>query len=380
MSSLYLHIPFCEKKCLYCDFYSLESQSLWSDFLSSLSKEIELYREYGEREEVRTVFFGGGTPSLLRPAQLEKIIAGLHDAFRISSDAEVTLEANPGTVDRRKLEAYRSLGVNRLSFGVQSFHDDDLKFLSRIHDREAAFRSVEDARAAGFTNVSIDLLYSLPGQTVARWEENLRIAVSLAPDHISAYSLIVEDQTPLARMVQSGLVTPNPPDTEAELYERTMDYLGARGFEHYEVSNYARPGFRCRHNMAYWSHEKYLGFGPSAHSFWRDPTWKEARRWWNIANLNTYSERLQCGKLPVASEERLTGPDLINERIFLGLRSDGLRVAQAEQDFRFEFHDRQRVLIRELSEGGLAVLDGDALKLTAKGYLLCDEIARRLFL
>jgi len=364
MSSLYLHIPFCEKKCLYCDFYSLESQSGWNDFLVSLSKEIELYSEYGDKEEVRTVFFGGGTPSLLQPAQLEKILASLHDAFRICSDAEVSMEANPGTVDRRKLEAYGSLGVNRLSFGVQSFHDDDLKFLSRIHDREAAFRAVDDARAAGFTNVSIDLMYSLPGQTVARWEENLRIAESLSLDHISAYGLIVEDQTPLARMVKSGLVTPNPVETEAELYEFTMGFLGARGFEHYEVSNYAKPGFRCRHNMAYWSHENYLGFGPSAHSFWRDPTWKEARRWWNIANLKTYCERLQRGILAVASEERVTGPDLINERIFLGLRSDGLRVAQAEQDFRFEFHDRQRVLIRELSERGMAVLDGGAVRLT----------------
>lgn len=380
MSSLYIHIPFCEKKCVYCDFYSLEHQGGFDDFLTALLREIEFYREYGGREECSTIFFGGGTPSLLSPVQLGKIFAALNDAFRMEANAEITLEANPGTVDRMKLEAYRSLGVNRLSFGVQSFRDDDLEFLSRIHDSKAALEAVRVAREAGFENVSIDLIYSLPGQTLERWRENLRTAVSLAPDHISAYGLIVEDQTPLARMVRAGVVTPNPVDTEAELYECTMEYLGAEGYGQYEVSNFARPGRRSRHNMAYWSHQNYLGLGPSSHSFWRDPSWSEARRWWNIANLKVYSERLNNGKLAVASEERVAGQDLVNERIFLGLRSSGLHLARAERDFRFHFQDRQRALFTELRDKGLAVLEEGTLRLTQKGYLLCDEIAERLFL
>jgi oxygen-independent coproporphyrinogen-3 oxidase len=380
MSSLYVHIPFCETKCVYCDFYSLEHQAGFDDFLTALFKEIELYREYGRREECSTIFLGGGTPSLLSPVQLGKIFAALNGTFNIEANAEITLEANPGTVDREKLEAYRSLGVNRLSFGVQSFRDDDLEFLSRIHDSVAAFEAVRVAREAGFDNVSIDLIYSLPGQTRERWKENLRIAVDLAPDHISAYSLIVEDHTPLARMVRTGLVTPNPVDAEAELYECTMEYLGESGYEQYEVSNYAKPGRRSRHNMAYWSHQNYLGFGPSSHSFWRDPSWSDARRWWNIANLKIYCERLKNGKLAVASEEQLASQHLINERIFLGLRSDGLHLKRAEQDFRFLFHERQHALFAELRNKGLAVLDEGALRLTQKGYLLCDEIAERLFL
>jgi len=380
MSSIYLHIPFCEKKCLYCDFYSIESQSGLDDFIAALVREIHAYSSYGRKEEFQTLFFGGGTPSLLHPDQLGQILAALHGVFRMTPDAEITLEANPGTIDRRRLEAYRALGINRLSVGIQSFDDNELEFLSRIHTRDQALAAIDDARDVGFTNISIDLIYSLPGQTLLQWEQNLRTAVGLAPHHISAYSLIVEDRTPLARMVETGRVTPVSTDTDAAMYEFTMSFLGANGYEQYEVSNYAREGFRCRHNMAYWSHLNYLGFGPSAHSFWRKPAWTEARRWWNIANIGTYNDRLLQGRLPVASEERVGVHDLINERIFLGLRSDGLDLAKVEKDFRFAFHDRQRMLIRELAERRLAVLDDGTLRLTPSGYLLCDEIAERLFL
>jgi oxygen-independent coproporphyrinogen-3 oxidase len=380
MSSIYLHIPFCEKKCLYCDFYSIESRSGLEDFLAALVREIRAYSSYGRAEEFQTLFFGGGTPSLLHPDQLGEILAALHEVFRVTPDAEITLEANPGTIDRRKLEGYRELGVNRLSIGIQSFDEAELKFLSRIHTRDQALAAIDDARGAGFANISIDLMYSLPGQTLPQWEQNLRTAVDLAPHHISAYSLIVEEQTPLAKMVETGRVIPASTDADATMYEFTMSFLSANGYEQYEVSNYARKGYRCRHNIAYWSHLNYLGFGPSAHSFWREPAWTEARRWWNIANIRTYNDRLLHGKLPVASEEQVSIRDLINERIFLGLRSNGLDLAKTEKDFRFAFHDRQRVLIRELAEKGLAVLEDGTLRLTPSGYLLCDEVAERLFL
>ncbi len=379
MPSLYLHIPFCEKKCLYCDFYSVENLSGMDDFLKALAGEIERYSPYGEGRRFDTVFFGGGTPSLLRPEQLRVLLSRLRSHFEILPDAEVTLETNPGTVDAGMLRAYRDLGVNRLSIGIQSFDPDELKFLSRIHDSADAIRCYTDARTAGFENVSLDLIYSLPGQTLDRWEANLRRAVDLGPDHLSAYSLIVEDHTPLARMVEAKLVSPNPSEAEAAMYEFTMDFLAARGYEHYEVSNYARPGRRSRHNFAYWSHEDYLGFGPSAHSFWKSADAPSGRRWWNIANVRTYCERLVAGKLPVASEEIVGGKALINERIFLGLRSDGLNIRQAERDFRFEFQARQRELIRALVNENLAVLQDGLLRLTPRGYLLCDEISERLF-
>jgi oxygen-independent coproporphyrinogen-3 oxidase len=379
MPSIYLHIPFCEKKCLYCDFYSVESLSGMDDFLEALALEIARYAAYGEGRRFDTVFFGGGTPSLLEPEQLRLVLSHLRSHFDILPDAEVTLETNPGTVDAGKLHAFRDLGVNRLSIGVQSFHPDELRFLSRIHDSEDAVRCYTDARTAGFDNVSLDLIYSLPGQTQNRWEANLRRAVDLGPDHVSAYSLIVEDHTPLSRMVQAKLVSPNPTEAEAAMYEFTMEFLEASGYEHYEVSNYARPGRRSRHNSAYWSHEDYLGFGPSAHSFWKSPVAPAGRRWWNIANVRTYGERLIAGKLPVASEENVGGKELINERIFLGLRSDGLNLQQAERDFRFEFQARQRELIRALVEDNLAVLQDSLLRLTPRGYLLCDEISERLF-
>ncbi len=374
MASLYLHIPFCEKKCLYCDFYSIENFLPMEDFLKALHHEIDFYAGYGTKATFETIFFGGGTPSLLSPVQLEAILSQLHRTFRIEHDAEVTVETNPGTVDKEKLAAFRSLGVNRLSIGIQSFHDDELKFLSRIHDANQAIQCVKFARAADFDNVSIDLIYALPDQSKEQWEDNLRKAVSLQPDHISAYGLIVEDNTPLAHMVRSRLVTPKPVEQEAEFFECTMQFLEARGFEHYEVSNYAKPGFRSRHNYNYWRHENYLGFGPSAHSFWQDG--EKAKRWNNIANLSHYNALLTEAKLPLRSEESLTADQLVTERVLLGLRSDGLNLTKLKADFNSPA--LRYSMIPSLMETGEATLDNGMLRLTRQGYLLCDEIAALL--
>lgn len=372
MASIYLHIPFCEKKCLYCDFYSIENLSRTEDFLAALHYEIDLYAGYAEKESVETVFFGGGTPSLLSPGQLGDILSHLRRVFPIEKDAEITVETNPGTVTAEKLAAFRSLGVNRLSIGVQSFHDDELKFLSRIHDAAEAMRCMEYAGRAGFDNVGIDLIYALPGQTLQRWQATLQRAVELQPDHISAYGLIVEDGTPLARMVHAGLVSPMPADEEAEFYEFTMAFLEAHRFEHYEVSNYARPGFRSRHNYNYWRHANYLGFGPSAHSFWKEGH-RVARRWWNISNLSHYCSSLKCGMLPILQEETLDTVQLLEEEIFLGLRSDGIRLERLRHDA-----TQASSLVASLIDEGAAMIENGILRLTRKGYLLCDEIAARL--
>ncbi len=378
MASLYLHIPFCEKKCIYCDFYSIENISPMEDFLSALHSEIDLYAAYGEKATFETIFFGGGTPSLLTPHQLESILSHLHRRFHIESGAEITVETNPGTVNKEKLAGYRSLGVNRLSIGIQSFHEHELKFLSRIHDSNQAVECVRLARETGFDNISIDLIYALPDQSKEEWADNLSRAVALEPNHISAYGLIVEDHTPLSRMVSARVVSPKPSDEEADFYEFTMAFLEHHGFEHYEVSNYARPGFRSRHNYNYWCHENYLSFGPSAHSFWREG--EAARRWFNIANISHYCSSMNDKKLPLLTTESLTEKQLMTERIFLGLRSDGLNLKKLYTDFGSQLPTlkNHQSIIPALVENGSATNENDVLRLTASGYLICDEICERL--
>jgi oxygen-independent coproporphyrinogen III oxidase len=381
MASLYLHIPFCERKCIYCDFYSIENVSPMEEFLDALDREMLMYAHLGRGVRFETIFFGGGTPSLLTPVQMERILDRLRSSYRVEPDAEITVETNPGTVDGQKLRAYRTLGINRLSIGIQSFHDDELTFLGRIHDSGEAIRCVEDAGRAGFDNINIDLIYSLPGQTMERWRRNLEHAVALGPHHMSAYSLIVEDRTPLARMVAARQVSPNPTDTEADLYDLTMEFLESAGFEHYEVSNYALPGFRSRHNANYWNHSDYLSFGPSAHSFWSRHKQGQSvpRRWWNVANVSHYCTSLRKNELPVASSEVLTSDQLRTERIFLGLRSDGLDLHRLEDDFGVTFSPAHAALIQQLVEERHLVAEGGGrLRLSPKGYVLCDEICERL--
>jgi len=378
LASLYFHIPFCERKCLYCDFYSVTDAERVEDFLAALAQEIALRGDLGGRVTFETIFFGGGTPSLLMPGQVERILSHLHAAFRITPEAEVTLEANPGTVTGEKLRALRSLDINRLSIGIQSFSDHELKALGRIHDRAEAFRCVEHARAAGFDNISVDLIYSIPGQTLAGWEDDLRIATDLAPQHIAAYSLILEEGTPLARLVEAGTIRMNSADREAEMYERAMAWLATRGYEHYEVSNYALPGFRCRHNGNYWSHENYLGLGPSAHSFWKGSDGTSGQRWWNVANLTTYVDRLKNGVLPVESGEQVGTGEMLRERIFLGLRSSGVDLARLRSDLGYDPEALQGDTVQWLLDENMAVLDSGVLRLTSKGFLLCDEICSKL--
>jgi len=378
MSSLYLHIPFCERKCIYCDFYSIEGLASMDAFLDALHLEIGRYADVGSGMKFNTIFFGGGTPSLLNPEQVSAILDCLHHAFDIAPDAEVTLETNPGTVDLPKLSGFRKAGINRLSVGIQSFHEDELLFLGRIHDAAQAKECILLARKAGFENVSIDMIYSLPGQSLERWEANLNQALALSPDHLSAYGLIVEDKTPLAKLVRAKQVSPNPPESEAALFEFTMKRMNENGYEHYEVSNYARPGYRSIHNLNYWRHGSYLGFGPSAHSFWGSPRSQLGRRWWNVASVTAYVNRIREGELPIASQEMLSDDALMTERVFLGLRSDGLDMQAFRKEFGGTLLDKHSRLIEGFVESDLACIEGEVLRVTSKGYLLCDEMSARL--
>jgi oxygen-independent coproporphyrinogen-3 oxidase len=298
----------------------------------------------------------------------------------VRDDAEITLETNPGTVTPAKLAGFRATGVNRLSIGVQSFAPADLQFLGRIHDPLQSEQCILEARRAGFTNVSIDLIYSLPGQDPASWDSTLRRALEIAPEHISAYSLIVEEGTPLYRQVAEGTVRPNDQEVEASLYEQTMETLRGGGYEQYEVSNYARKGFRSRHNAGYWSHGEYRGFGPSAHSFRKDPGGRTGRRWWNVRDLTAYLDRVRRGVETTAAGEPIGEREMINERIFLGLRADGVDVRRLSRDFGVDLAELHRDVLDRLEQDARLTRTGDLLRLTPRGYLLCDEIAEYLML
>lgn len=373
-SSLYLHIPFCEHKCIYCDFYSVapnggsssDFQSMMRGFIPALEREIELRGADPQfRSSYDTIFFGGGTPSLLEPSIIGRLLALLAGTFSVIDGAEITLETNPGTVDRAKLEGFRKAGVHRLSIGIQSFHEDDLKFLTRIHSAEQAMDCVRNAYASGFDDVSLDLIFALPGQTMERWRSNLETAMKLSPTHISCYSLIVEENTPLHRMVATKQVTPLAPERDAELYEFTIRFLESHGYEQYEVSNFCKPGFRSKHNSRYWDHGNYLGFGPSAHSFWN------GTRWWNHSSIAKYSQLVGQGTTPVGGNEILTIHQQKDEEVFLGLRSSGIDLNGFKERYG---SDLDRAVIDKLLESRLATSDGKTLRLTSRGYALCDEI------
>ena len=375
---LYVHVPFCERKCAYCDFYSLENRDGVAEYLDAVESEIRLYAEPERPLRARTLYYGGGTPSILTIDQLRRMQDAFARSFALEHDAEITIEVNPGTVTQKSLAAYRSLGFNRLSIGVQSFDPAALAFLGRIHSADDARRCLGDARDAGFDNVSIDLIYSVPGQSDESWYATLDEAVALAPEHISAYSLIVEEQTPLFVQVSEGWVTPNTDAHEASLYEGTMERLERAGFEHYEVSNYARSGRRSRHNGSYWDHTPYLGFGPSAHSFLGGVHGETPRRWSNVRSVGGWNSMLRKGERPLEREEILTAQELFEEGIFLGLRSDGLDPARVEARSGLVFTGRQQATLQGLLDAGLARRENGLVRLTTAGYVLCDEICARM--
>lgn len=373
MSALYLHIPFCEKKCIYCDFYSIETFELIDDFIDSIVTEIDYRSRVIDKSTWFTsIFFGGGTPSLLTPLQLEKITNELHRSFSISSDIEFTVECNPGTIDEEKLRNYKSLGVNRLSFGVQSFHEDDLKFLSRIHTVDEAVGGIEAAHHSGFKNVNLDLMFSLPYQTPEEWLYNLTRARELDIKHISCYSLTVEEGTPLAVMVQNKIVPTASEEHDAALYELTMSTLEDWGYHQYEVSNYAVQGFECKHNLSYWRHEEYLGFGPSAHSYWNNS------RMWNASSIKKYLEDIKMKQHAIVGQEELSPEKLRDEYIFLRLRSEGIDLKEFQSRFGSDFIQENNPAIKHYLDTGLMENMNGIIRLTKKGYLVCDEICAQL--
>jgi oxygen-independent coproporphyrinogen III oxidase len=345
-------------------------------FLNSLKKEIEYYSgKYSEDRELISIYFGGGTPSLMEPEYISEIIEIIKTKFIVNQDAEITLETNPGTVSLDKLYLFRNAGINRVSIGIQSFDNDDLKFLTRIHNSDTAIKTVDNAAKAGFENISLDLIFNLPGQTKKKWMENLERAVKLPIKHISTYSLILERGTILNKMVLDGKVKIADEDYDAELYETTIEFLTSNGFYQYEVSNFAKPGFECVHNNAYWHYTDYLSFGTSAHSF------INGKRWWNYSSLKMYIDHIEKSGIAVAGSEIIDKEKAMNEFIMLELRSSGLQTKVFENRFGNDARNwlkKNYPYFESLKSENFVSMDNGFIKLTSKGYAVCDEILAKI--
>jgi oxygen-independent coproporphyrinogen-3 oxidase len=354
--ALYVHFPFCRRKCRYCDFVSYEGRE--EDipvYLSAVKKEIS---HCGGGENIGSIYFGGGTPSLMTPEQIGDVLATIRSCFAVTADAEISIEANPGTVDLQYLTEIRRLGVNRLSLGVQSLNDRELSLMGRIHCAAQAKEAFHQARDAGFSNINLDFIYGLPGQSLADWRDTLEGALALAPEHLSLYALTLEPRTPLWQAVEDKKVPAIDSDLAADQYELAEDMLAAHGFRHYEISNWAEPGRECRHNLVYWWNEPYRGIGVAAHSC------LDGHRFANTSNLEKY---LAAALPPQDLDEVITPGLRLAETIILGLRLDaGIAAASVA--------GRHRQTVAEMTDLGLMESCGESLRLTRRGRLLSNEV------
>ena len=368
-AGLYIHIPFCSSRCSYCDFATgLYQSEIAERYVRGLINEIRSSQYAGEN--VDTIYFGGGTPSLLAPAQLERILASLFDEFEIAAETEITLEINPGSATPEKLRAFRSLGVNRASFGAQTFDDAELAKLGRSHNAADALRTFADLRDAGFANVSFDLIAGLPGQTLAGWQRNIKHALDLGPEHLSFYLLEVHSGTPLAVHIRRGIQPQPDEDLAGVMYEWMLEQATAAGYEHYEISNLCRPGFHSRHNVKYWTAAPYYGFGCSAHSYDGN-----ARRWSNQRDVLKYVEMVESGASPVVEEQQLSPTDVRAEAVFLGMRlMEGVDLRRYRESFGVDLRDEHADDLDRFREAGLVELEGDLIRLTRTGALLSNEV------
>ncbi|MEJ2655783.1 MAG: radical SAM family heme chaperone HemW [Desulfobacterales bacterium] len=378
-AGLYIHIPFCLKKCPYCDFYSVTDPSLQAPFLDALISEMALIEKNALIFD--TLYIGGGTPSILDNVVLERIIETARQHFNILSEAEITLEVNPGTATLKRLKYYRKAGVNRINIGIQSFNPDHLCFLGRIHSARDAHTAVKWAQKTGYENIGLDLIYGIPGQTTASWLKDLQTAVELQPQHLSCYMLTYETGTPMHNDCQSRVFTPLPEHRVCELYETTVAFLDAHHYIQYETSNFAlesigKSGIKStlthvsRHNMKYWNFAPYIGLGPSAHSF--IPPY----RFWNHSSVKKYIRELAAGRLACAEKELLNQEQRLIEAVYLGLRQNsGIFLDGFEKKFGISFKAEYAGIIAGLEEKGLIKLFPDRCALTLKGMLYLDSIA-----
>jgi oxygen-independent coproporphyrinogen-3 oxidase len=372
-AGIYLHIPFCRSRCSYCDFATdvFKSDEVVERYVNALVKEISNFENQipNAQNQIETIYFGGGTPSLLSPRQLEKILASIHKKFSVLPDIELTMEMNPATVSLETLKAYKSLGVNRASFGAQTFDDTELKRLGRRHTAADVRETIELLREADFDNVSFDLIAGLPRQTLSDWERNLNEALALKPEHLSLYILEIHEGTPLAEQIRSKRQPVPDEDLAGDMYEMMLEKIGEKGYAQYEISNFSLPNFESKHNSKYWLCEPVYAFGVSAHSF--DGRVRRA----NERDTNKYVSLVESGASPVVEEVELSAKQLSAEFAFLNLRlAKGLDLGEYEKRFGANLREEFAEDLSRLEEAGLIEFDENRLKLTRRGFLFSNEV------
>ena len=372
-AGIYLHIPFCKTKCIYCDFYSVtKKDDSIPHFIKCIIKEIELNKNKILDHQFDTIFFGGGTPSVLTPKQLEQILNALYKNYNITKDAEISLECNPGEVNYEKLKDFHSLGLNRLSIGFQSFNDKLLKFLGRLHTSEQSISTFNDARKAGIDNINTDLIYDIPKQLVREWKNDLFLVNALNPEHISAYSLTVEKNTVLHSMVRKKMTIMPSEKIDKKMFLETIEFLEKNNYNHYEISNFSKKDMECKHNLHYWRMKPYLAFGPGAHGF------DGSKRWWNKRSLEHYLTSLEKDILPIEQYEILTEKNSFNELIMNGLRlREGVNVNLLKKLIDIDVNKHIKTYQKKWS---YLQYKNDNLSLKKEGLLFTDEIIADLFL
>lgn len=376
---LYIHIPFCAKKCGYCDFTSLVGNGTQiDDYLSYLDKEFNLYKASGQIDDIETIFIGGGTPSILSAGQLERLFSIIGENVDLSKLREYTMESNPGSLTRDKLELMKAGGLNRLSIGLQASQDHLLKFLERIHTYEEFLESYRLARLVGFDNINIDLMFAFQGQTLEDWRETLERVVSLEPDHISAYSLIIEEGTRFFNMYEDGSLTDYDEDEYVQMYRYTIDYLADKGYGQYEISNFAKQDKECRHNLIYWDDREYYGLGLGSSGY------LGGKRYTNYKNMFNYYKKLDAGEKPIAFEETISNREKLNEYLILGLRKiEGISRTKYLDRLKKIDEDKYKEnieIINSYIESGHIIQEGDHIRLGQTGLEISDTISLDLLL
>lgn len=374
MPGIYLHIPFCKKACHYCDFHFSTTPHYKDEILKAIRSEISLRKDYLGNEKIETIYFGGGTPSLLSADELQLLILEITDNYDVSSSAEITLEANPDDLSPQKVRELRQTPINRFSIGIQSFFEDDLKWMNRAHTAREAHSAVKRVQDAGFENITTDLIYGFPLLSDEKWEYNIHQLIELQVPHISAYSMTVEPATALSHFIKTGKQKPMDENQSAAQFIVLMDLLQEAGFEHYEISNFAKPGMHSRHNSNYWEGVKYLGIGPSAHSY------NGESRQWNISNNMKYTEAIEMKKIP-AEHEILELKDRVNEYIMISLRtSKGMDLEKISKNFGSDYATEIRGGLEPLIDKNWIIDKDQVIILTREGKLFADHIASELFI
>jgi len=373
LAGIYLHIPFCKRKCAYCDFFSLANAKHQDDFVQAILQEISLQQHYLDNERVQTIYFGGGTPSLLSVGQLDEILNALHKNFSIDKNIELTLEGNPENLTQPFLRDLKSLGFNRLSIGIQSFNDDDLMLMRRTHHAQTAVNSVYNAKNQGFNNISVDLIYGLPNLTQQKWEKNLEQTFLLDVHHISAYHLTIEPKTLFKKWYDENKIYLPKEEESLEQYQLLVEKTAANGFLHYEISNFAKDGFLSLHNTNYWMGVKYLGLGPSAHSY------NLTSRQWNISNLHVYLSEISKGNIP-CERENLSLQEKYNDFIITSFRTMwGLSLEKLVLNFGPSYKKYFLKTVKKYLDDDFCIQKHGQIKLSEKGMFISDHIMEDLF-